>query len=273
MNKIEAVIFDWAGTTVDYGCFAPVQAFVEAFRQYGVFLTVEEVRKPMGIAKRDHIKEILEMERISAEWEKLYEKPWNDDDVEHIYRKSESILLEILNKYAEPNPFVLDTVKKLRGLNIKIGSTTGYNDEMMSIVVPKAKELGYSPDVLCTPNSADNMGRPYPYMVFNNMRALKISSVNAVIKVGDTVADIKEGKNAGVVTVGIIEGSSLLALSKLEYENLPEAKRLEACLNVRKIYEDCGADYVINNMSELIGLIEKIETSKESATEMSAVLI
>ena len=23
---IEAVIFDWAGTTVDYGCFAPVQA-------------------------------------------------------------------------------------------------------------------------------------------------------------------------------------------------------------------------------------------------------
>ena len=28
-NKFEAVIFDWAGTTVDYGCFAPVQAFVE----------------------------------------------------------------------------------------------------------------------------------------------------------------------------------------------------------------------------------------------------
>ena len=26
---IRAVIFDWAGTTVDYGCFAPVQAFQE----------------------------------------------------------------------------------------------------------------------------------------------------------------------------------------------------------------------------------------------------
>lgn len=28
-EKTEAVIFDWAGTTVDYGCFAPVQAFME----------------------------------------------------------------------------------------------------------------------------------------------------------------------------------------------------------------------------------------------------
>ena len=29
--KYEAVIFDWAGTTVDYGCFAPGQAFLDAF--------------------------------------------------------------------------------------------------------------------------------------------------------------------------------------------------------------------------------------------------
>ena len=28
--KIEGVIFDWAGTTVDDGCFAPVQAFIMA---------------------------------------------------------------------------------------------------------------------------------------------------------------------------------------------------------------------------------------------------
>ena len=36
MAKIEAVIFDWAGTTVDFGCFAPVQAFVEAFKAEGI---------------------------------------------------------------------------------------------------------------------------------------------------------------------------------------------------------------------------------------------
>ncbi len=29
--KFDGIIFDWAGTTVDYGCFAPVKAFIEAF--------------------------------------------------------------------------------------------------------------------------------------------------------------------------------------------------------------------------------------------------
>lgn len=46
-KKIEAVIFDWAGTTVDYGCFAPVQAFTEVFKEFGVIPTMEEVRKRM----------------------------------------------------------------------------------------------------------------------------------------------------------------------------------------------------------------------------------
>ena len=43
-NRFDAVIFDWAGTTVDYGCFAPVQAFVEAFREFGVEPTMDETR-------------------------------------------------------------------------------------------------------------------------------------------------------------------------------------------------------------------------------------
>ena len=36
MKKIEAVIFDWAGTTVDYGSFAPVVAFAKAFEKFGI---------------------------------------------------------------------------------------------------------------------------------------------------------------------------------------------------------------------------------------------
>ena len=59
MKKIKAVIFDWAGTTVDFGCMAPVQAFVEVFKQYGIEPTMEEVRKPMGMLKIDHIRTML----------------------------------------------------------------------------------------------------------------------------------------------------------------------------------------------------------------------
>ena len=50
-QTIQGVIFDWAGTTVDFGCFAPVSAFVEAFRKAGIDVTLEETRAPMGKLK------------------------------------------------------------------------------------------------------------------------------------------------------------------------------------------------------------------------------
>lgn len=56
MNRINAVILDWAGTTVDFGSFAPTQIFVEAFRQaFAVEITLEEARVPMGLGKWQHI--------------------------------------------------------------------------------------------------------------------------------------------------------------------------------------------------------------------------
>ena len=69
---IKAVVFDWAGTTVDYGCFAPVQAFMETFKAAGVEPTMEETRKPMGMLKIDHIRTMLHMERIEAEWVRVH---------------------------------------------------------------------------------------------------------------------------------------------------------------------------------------------------------
>lgn len=60
-QTIQGVIFDWAGTTVDFGCFAPVSAFVEAFRKAGIDVTLEETRAPMGKLKIEHIRTMLAM--------------------------------------------------------------------------------------------------------------------------------------------------------------------------------------------------------------------
>lgn len=261
MKKIEAVIFDWAGTTVDYGCFAPVQAFIEAFNEFGINPTVAEVRAPMGMLKWDHIYTMMQMPRITEEWKKAYGRMWNKKDVDAIYERSEKAIFKILHNFSTPKPFVLEAIKKLREQGIKIGSTTGYTDEMMSYVVPAAKEQGYDPDAWFSPNSVNNMGRPYPFMVYKNMEVLKVSSVDSVVKVGDTVADIKEGKNAGLISIGIVEGSSIMGLSEAGYENLSEEQKKEAIRRVQNVYQNCGADYIIMNMSELPALIEKIENN------------
>ena len=259
MKKIEAVIFDWAGTTVDYGCFAPVQAFIEAFKEFGIEPTVAEVREPMGMLKWDHIHTMMQMPRITEEWKCVHGRMWDTKDVDAIYERSEKAIFKILHNFSTPKPFVLEAIDQLRAKGIKIGSTTGYTDEMMSYVVPAAKEQGYDPDAWFSPNSVNNMGRPYPYMVYKNMEALKVSSVDAVVKVGDTVADIKEGKSAGIISIGIVEGSSIMGLSEEEYEQLSDVQKEENIRRVQKVYESCGADYIIMNMSELPALIETIE--------------
>ena len=55
MKHVKAVIFDWAGTVVDYGSLAPMGAFVETFAEFGVAISIDEARGPMGMAKRPHI--------------------------------------------------------------------------------------------------------------------------------------------------------------------------------------------------------------------------
>lgn len=254
-RNCEAVIFDWAGTTVDYGCFAPVQAFVEVFKHFGIEPTMEEVRKPMGMLKRDHIKTMLRMDRITQLWQKKYGRSWNETDVDAMYALFEEKLFDILDQFADVKPYVLETAAKLREKGIKIGSTTGYTDAMMAIVVPKATENGYAPDAWFSPDAVAHKGRPYPYMIYKNMEVLGVSSVKKVIKVGDTISDIKEGKNAGVYTIGVIEGSSELGLTKKEYDALSVQEKQEKTEAVKAKFLAAGADAVIANMSELMDYI------------------
>lgn len=253
---VKAVIFDWAGTTVDYGSFAPVGAFLEIFRKKGIEPTLAEVRKPMGMLKKEHIRTMLEMERIYVCWQSLYGKKYTEEDLDEMYKSYEASLFAVLAEHTDIKPHVIETIEALRKKGIKIGSTTGYTDRMMEIVTSNAKEKGYSPDFWCSPDSVEGKGRPYPYMVFKNMMELGIKSVNEVIKVGDTISDILEGKNAGVFTVGVVEGSSEMGLTEEEYNNLSEVEKEQKVKQVTEKYLQAGADKVILNMSELVSLVE-----------------
>ncbi|MCC8013864.1 MAG: phosphonoacetaldehyde hydrolase [Eubacterium sp.] len=260
-HKIEAVIFDWAGTTVDYGCFAPVKAFNEAFKKFGIAPTVNEIREPMGMLKIDHIRTMLNMERISKLWKEIYGKVFTEDDVYNIYAEFENSLFESLAAFAKPKKGVCETAEQLRKRGIKIGSTTGYTDEMMRIVASETEKNGYAPDVCITPDMTEGFGRPYPYMIFENMKRLEIMSTGSVIKVGDTVSDIKEGKNAGVWTVGIIEGSSESGLTEEEFNSLSESEKKQLAEKVENKFSDNGADFVISDISEICNVIDKINLS------------
>ncbi len=257
--SIKGIIFDWAGTTVDYGCFAPVQVFIEIFKEKQIEVTLEEARKPMGLLKYDHVKAMLSMERIANEWKNIYGREWAETDVDEMYQSFEEKLFKILPNFATPVPRCLETIKYLRDNDIKIGSTTGYTKEMIDIVAKHAKEQGYAPDY-CITSTEMPKGRPYPYMVFQNIITLALDNLYEVAKVGDTVSDIQEARNAGIWAVGIIKGSSELGLTLDEVNSLDKSELAKQMNIVKERLFDAGAHFVIDDIGELPSAINEINT-------------
>lgn len=247
---INAVIFDWAGTTVDFGSVAPVLAFKAAFNKYGISVNDDEIRQDMGMAKRDHIEKILNLvdARINLQRDKL---PSTDT----IYQAFEDALDEILAGDTNLLAGVVGAVNWLRSQGIMIGSTTGYTSAMLTIVSKRTESLGYLPDVLVTPDMVGS-GRPTPAMINYNLEKLAIENRATVIKIGDTVVDIQEARNADVIPVGVIVGSSLLGYSAEAWADLDVSAQNEAIQIARSKFITAGAQYVINDMSELPALIE-----------------
>lgn len=257
MKQLEAVIFDWAGTTVDYGCMAPILAMKNAFLQHDLSITLDEIRKPMGMLKIDHIKAILTMDRVQLGFNQKHGRHSQLNDIEKIYEHFERNIFSILHEHTEIIPGVLEVQTYLQNENIKIGSTTGYTKEMIAIVAASAKDQGYAPDFIV---SADQVkrGRPYPSMLHHNLAALDVIDTRAVVKVGDTLVDIQEGLHAGCWSIGIIKGSSMLGLAKAEVDAMHSEALQQRIKHVKYQMLTAGAHYVIDSIDELPLIIDLI---------------
>ncbi len=259
-QQIKLVVFDWAGTTTDFGSQAPADVFDRTFRQKGLVFTKNEINAPMGMEKKAHIKTMLSAARGKKMWNEAYGRDWDEDDIEEIYQSFEANLRTVVTEYSKLIPGVKETVDKLREMGLKIGSTTGYTSEIMQYVLPVAKEQGYDPDCVVTPDLT-GYSRPTPFMVFECMRQLNVYPPKLVVKVGDTVMDILEGKNAGAWSVGIIKGSNVAGLNEADYNALDEAAKKELHGKARQVYLEAGADYVIEDITELPEVICKINAN------------
>ena len=257
-EKLEAVLFDWAGTTVDHGCMAPVASFIEVFRRRGVPITVAEARVPMGTHKRTHIELLSRMAAVAERWRAVHGRAATSADVDAMFAEFVPLQIAVLGDNAEPIEGCLETVGALRERGLKIGSTTGFTREMMDVLLPAAKLRGYSPDVTVTATDVP-AGRPYPFMCLKNVIDLGLSSVEVCLKVDDTIAGIQEGLNAGMWTVGVILTGNEIGLSKNDLDALDPAVRTRLAAAARARMEVAGAHYVIDGIADLIPCLDDIE--------------
>ena len=70
-ERQKAVFMDWAGTTVDFGSLAPARTLQLLFSRARITLTESETRRDMGLPKKDHIREILSIQRVRNAWKQL----------------------------------------------------------------------------------------------------------------------------------------------------------------------------------------------------------
>lgn len=257
--RLEAVLFDWAGTTVDHGCLAPVASFMEVFRRRGVPITVAEARAPMGTHKRTHIERICQMPSVVERWKAVHGRPPAPADVDAMFREFLPLQVACLEEHADPIDGCVETVEALRGRGLKIGSTTGFTREMMDVLLPAARRRGYSPDLTVTATDVP-AGRPYPFMCLKNVIDLQVSAVEACVKVDDTTVGIEEGLNAGMWTVGVTLTGNEVGLPRAELDALDRTHRDLLANRARVRMEKAGAHYVIDGVADLLPCLEDIES-------------
>jgi phosphonoacetaldehyde hydrolase len=258
-GPVQAVLLDWAGTTMDFGCMAPAVVFVEVFRRQGVPISMEEARVPMGAHKRVHIQRITELDSVRRRWQEVHGRLPDDGDVGRMFEDFVPLQLECLSTYSELIPGTLEAVAELRRRGIKIGSTTGYTTEMTAINLRDGKRQGYAPDSTV---SASEMpaGRPYPFMCLQNAINLRIDCVAACVKVDDTIPGIEEGLNAGMWTVGLAISGNEVGLQLHEWDALSEDdKRVKRERAYRRMLQS-GAHYTVDTIADLMPCIDDIET-------------
>lgn len=257
-GRIQAVLLDWAGTTMDYGCMAPAVVFVEVYKRQGVPIAMEEARAPMGAHKRVHIQRISQLDGVHQRWQEVHGRPPSEGDIDRMFADFVPLQLACLSEYSALIPGTLEAVEAMRARGMKIGSTTGYLRDMMEINLRDAKAQGYEPDsTVCA--SDVPAGRPYPHMCLQNVINLQVSPVAACVKVDDTVPGVEEGLNAAMWTIGLAVSGNEIGLPLPEVQVLDPAELERRRQRAYTRLSQAGAHYVVDSIAEVMPCLDDIE--------------
>ncbi len=256
--RIRAIFLDWAGTTVDHGSIAPIVALQALFAQHDIELSTADARRDMGLLKRDHIRAILALPNVRAQWSAIAGREPGEAEVQSLFEEFGPLQMKVIMQHSQTIPGVAETVKEWQDRGIRIGSTTGYTRPMLEPVLAQAAQQGFRPDASVCPDEV-SAGRPAPWMLMKNAQMLGVYPPSTCVKIGDTIVDIEEGKNAGMWTIGLTRTGNLIGLDQEQWEQLPEAIKKDRLKEAENALIKAGADYVAEDLASCNEPLAEIE--------------
>lgn len=260
--KIEGVVFDWAGTIIDFGSLAPMGAFVGLFSRHGVPISIDQARVPMGLPKLDHIRALGAMPEIGQAWRAAHGgQDFTDRDAQNLLLEFEPMSAEAAWQNRAFIPGFLNTYDWLKSRGIRVATTTGYTRRIMTPVIEYARALGFTPDaVICCDDVLRS--RPDPMGMFACCEAMGLKPGAHIIKVDDTAPGIEEGRNAQCYTIGVAASGNAMGWSLSDWENGDPSKRKEALAVAEQRLRTAGADLVLASVADLPQAIERMEQAQ-----------
>jgi phosphonoacetaldehyde hydrolase len=269
-RQIEAVVFDWAGTIVDHGSLAPVYAFQRLFLNYGVQVSEAVIRRDMGMAKKEHLRLLLQTDEVLLFVDTAAEHALPSLDV--LYEELLTLQRETIAERAAPFPEMAEVLKFLQSRSIVVGTTTGYPESILQELREVAGQHGLNPEVIISASDVSE-GRPAPWMIYRACEALGVYPMSRVVVVDDTVAGVEAALNAGCWAVGVTATGNLTGLDASAFHLLEQSEK-DRLLEVGKAaFEAVGAHFVIPSVAALpsvIGAIESLDKSIEGVSKEPA---
>ncbi|AMC10206.1 HAD family hydrolase [Lutibacter profundi] len=197
---IQLIVFDMAGTTINENNVV-YKTLQKSINKFGYNFSLEEVLlHGAGKEKHQAIKDIIASQPSTKKNEVESLPIFNDF--------SELLKITYQNLEVATFPETELVFKKLKERGVKIALNTGYNRKTALQLLNKLNwKEGNQYDALITASDVEK-GRPEADMIYKAMELFHISEARNVVKVGDSIIDIQEGKNAICgITIGVTTGA------------------------------------------------------------------
>jgi phosphonatase-like hydrolase len=212
MDRVRLVMFDLSGTTVEDDAGVG-ECLHRAAEEFSLQTSLEEILSHLGTNKI-HLYQYLIARRRGreipfADFEREQD-PATQVEARRIFDRYQELMIAHYRGRCREIPGASETFRWCHAHDILVATGTGFHRAITATILD---QLGWVRDGLVdaavdVEHIPGEIGRPAPYMIFHAMTRLRVQSVRSVVKVGDTPADMLEGRNAGCAgVVGVLTGA------------------------------------------------------------------